>query len=481
MDLSQISTEDLQALKSGDLTKVSTAGLQALRGQSAAPAPASAAAPATFGHTLAGEADLAGTGISALARGIPNAAQDLYRQATGQPQLPPGQGVAGQAHLGQAGTDLANTVSGMLPAPDPRAAAAMADPNGPMAPPNAAAAGVNRTLNDVAAIAPVAGPLRAAADATGLTEAASRAAGIAAPAAAVSNADAAAQALGLRKVTTVGKTLAGSSAGPTLQATNQAAGDTAIASQAGMPKGQIPSFPNLVDARTAPAKTMTDFAESVPDGPLDANAQIKLQKVGVPEGGTRGPDQATQAAINGEIRDALQANTGPEHLANVRSLRQEGFEGLDADTAAERNLARAKLSIADAVEGHLIDNAPPDGPVSPQQFLDARKALAKNYTATSVLKGNNFDLQKLGRIQRGAPQLLDGDMDTVANFAQNNPEITGHPSALRAPNIAGDLSNVSLAHPASWLQPLTGAAGRALLRRGTPLDPNSLGAQFTPP
>ena len=296
-------------------------------------------------------------------------------------------------------------------------------------------------------------------------------------------------ALGLRRVSPVGKTLAGDSTGPVLRASNAAASDAAVGSQAGLPKGTTPSYPALTAARAAPAKVMSDAADSATPGQLNAAAQAKLQNVGVPAGGTRGPDINTQAQIYAEIQNVLNATTGPEHLANIRSLRQEGFEGVAADTAAERNLGRAKLDMADAVEGHLMDSLPADGPVSPQQFLDARKALAKNYTATEALKGNSFDLGRLARIQRSSPNLLDGDMETVANFANNNPEITGHPSQLSSPNLLGDLKNISLAHPATYVQPFTGGAGRLLLKHPSGSLPvagvggaaaGSLGAQFEP-
>jgi hypothetical protein len=284
----------------------------------------------------------------------------------------------------------------------------------------------------------------------------------------------AASKLGLRTATQPGKLLAGSSTGPALRLQNAAAGDAAIGREAGLAPGVQPSYSALVDARNAPGKVMTDAANSVTPGPLDATAQTQLAQAGVPKGGTLQPDMATQAQINQTRQQLMAADTGPQHAANLASLRQAGFEAVDGDTAAERNLGRAQLDMADAVQGHIERNLPADGPVSPQEFIDARKALAKNYTATSALKGNSFDLQKLARIQRSAPNLLDGDMDTVANFANNNPEITGHQSQLTAPSVAHDLGGISLAHPATWVQPVTGAAGRAVLRAG------SLGTMFGP-
>jgi hypothetical protein len=465
-DLSQLSTADLQALQSGDLTKVSTAGLQSLRGQSTP-------APETLGHAAAGVGDIAATAGSALARGVPNAVQDIYRRVTGAGPTPPGQEVAGMAKLGPAGSDLVNAAQAVMPKSTmtpQQAAAAEAGSDYPSGIVGDIARNASGVAGDVANLAPVVGGVV-------------KGVGALADVAAGGGSDAA-TALGYRAVNTPGKLMAGSTAGPALIDHNAAIGNAVVGNEAGLAKGTTPSYQALADAREAPAAVLTRAGASLPNGGLDETAQTAVKSAGLPEGGrvSQGSPQA-QAQIEtlrSQLLDAGQDTAGPQWTNELRSLRQEGFTNSGSDDVSNQQLGKAQLGMANAIEGHIGRNLPENGDVNLQQFQDARKALAKNYTAQSALRGDTFDLPTIARIQRADPNLLDGDMKTTADFANANREAVGQPNALRSPNIAGDLGNISLAHPATWVQPITGALGRRMLTGGTPGVLDRTNAMFAP-
>ena len=430
---------------------------QHLGSQGAAPTPP---APETLGHAAAGAGDIALTAGSALARGVPNAVQDIYRRVTGAGPTPPGQEVAGTAKLGPAGSDLVNAAQAVLPKSTmtpQQAAAAEAGSDYPSGIVGDIARNAGGVASDVAALAPVVGAVKGAG---ALGEVLSPATG---------GSDAA-TAAGFRGVNTPGKVLAGSTTGPALSAHNAAVGDSLIGNEAGITAGTKPSYEALAAARQAPIDTMNKVAAALPAGSLDAEAQAAVKTAGLPEGGrvSQGSPQA-QAQIEALRSQLLNAGTdtqGPQWMNELRGLRQEGFTNVGSEDVSNQQLGKAQLDMARAIEGHVSRNLPADAGVTGDDLAGARKALAKNYTAQSALRGDTFDLPTIARIQRADPQMLDGDMKTAADFANANPEAVRPSNPLNAPNIGTDLHNLSLAHPATWFGPFTGAVGRSLLRGG---------------
>ena len=467
VDFSQLSTEDLQALKSGDMTKVSTAGLQSLSGKVPP-------APETPSHVAAGVGDIAETAGSALARGVPNAVQDLYRRITGTGPTPPGQEIAGQAKLGPAGNDLVSAAQSVLPKSTmtpQQQAMATAGSDYPTGAAGDIARNVSGVAGDVANLAPpVAGAFKGALAVADL---------------AASGGSDAATALGFRGVNAPGKLLAGESAGPALHAHNAAIGDAAIGNEAGLAPGTTPSYEALEAARQAPGEVMNRAGASLPNGGLDETAQNAVKTAGAPAGGrvSQGSPQA-QAQIEtlrSQLLGAGPETTGQNWTNELRALRQEGFTNSASDDVSNQQLGGAQLDMANAVEGHVGRNLPANGDVSLSQLQDARKALAKNYTAQSALRGDTFDLPAIARIQRADPQMLDGNMKTAADFANANPEAVRPSNPLTAPSMANDIASLNTAKPiGSILQAVGGGLGRRMLTGGTPGVLQRTNAMFGP-
>jgi hypothetical protein len=426
---------------------------QHLGSQGAAPTPP---APETLGHAAAGAGDIAATAASAIARGVPNAVQDMYRRVTGAGPTPPGQEVAGQAKLGQSGQDLVNAAQAVMPKSTmtpQQSAMADAGSNYPDSLGGDIARNASGVVNDVASLAPIAGAVKAG--------------GAVADLAASGGTDAATS-LGFRGVNTPGKFLAQESAGPTLHAHNAAIGDAVVGNEAGLASGDKPGYDTLAAARAAPNAVFDRAASTVPNGGLNEAAQAAVKDAGTPEGGrvSQGSPQA-QAQIEtlrSQILNAGPDTTGQQWTNELRGLRQEGFTNAGSDDVSNQQLGKAQLDMARAIEGHIGDSLPANGDVSLSQLQDARKALAKNYTAQSALRGDTFDLPTLARIQRADPQLLDGNMKATADFANSNPEAVRPSNPLNAPSVVNDLASVNPVRPVGSLtQLLGGAAGRRML------------------
>lgn len=463
------------------------ARLRAFQSKATTPTPAP-----TFGRTLQGEAEMAARGVGNVIPAAGNAVIDLISRATGFgprpntiPEFQPGKA---EQELGQnvrnilpstpngldvSDQELRETLdpSGKVPIEQLRSQYA-AERGKPLAQTlheqgtvgGDIAGNVLEVGQDVAAAAPGAALARGGARAV---------------AGAVERAGAKAAepdlAAGFRRAdSSVGKAMAGSSAGPTLVAHNAAIGNTVIGSEAGLAAGTTPSYEALAEARKAPSAVFDKVAQAIPDGPLNDKAQAAVKTAGLPEGGrvSQGSPQAQQQIET--LRQQLLAPARPDGTAwngqnwmnELRALRQEGYANIGSEDVSNQQLGRAQLDMARAVEGHIGDSIPANANVNLEQFQSARKALAKNWTAQGTLRGDTFDLRALARVQRADPTLLDGGMKTAADFANSNPEVVGIPSALQAPNVVKDVAGVSLAHPATWLQPFLGGLGRRVLTGG---------------
>jgi len=172
-------------------------------------------------------------------------------------------------------------------------------------------------------------------------------------------------------------------------------------------------------------------------------------------------------------------------------LRQEGFTNAASEDVSNQQLGRAQLDMARAIEGHIGRNLPQGGPVDLAQFQDARRALAKNYTVQSVLRGNEVDPQALARVQRADPELLDGGLKLAADFANGQGrEVSALRTTVNAPSVVKDIAGAaSLQQPiSSTVQGVAGSLGRRLLTGGSAQGraaaqtafPGRLGEEFTP-
>lgn len=274
------------------------------------------------------------------------------------------------------------------------------------------------------------------------------------------------------------RTGAGETAGPELSAHNSRVGNIVINDEAGVAHGTTPSATALENARGPANEVYERVATSMPDGPLSDRAAAQVRSAGQPEGGrvSSGSPQA-QKQIEQLRQELLEPTnreggewTGRNWLNESRGLRQDGYGNIASDDVSNQQLGRAQLDMARAIETHIDDSLPANGTVSLGDLQNARKQLAKNFTAQGILRGDTYDLRSLARVQRADPKLLDGNMRTAAEFADSHPEVTAPSNVLNEPSIMKDVGNLSLTKPATYVRPFTGAIGRMFLRGPTTLS-----------
>lgn len=417
---------------------------------------------------LAGAAEIAGNAIENVPSTVAHGLIDLYHRLTGQAGAP---NAADNYHVpvGAAGQQLGQQIgqSALVQALS-HAGGALDTGIGQISP---TAQDVLHQMNtvvgdvgDVAQVVPVAGAVNEGINAARAAAAAAKAA---APAAG-SAAD-----IGLRATSDLGpvaKTAAGGSAQPALQIHHQTIGNTVAGSEAGVAPGTTLNNDVLASAREAPSAVYNRVAAALPDSALGPDAQAAVKSAGLPEGGrvSQGSPQAQPQieALRGQLLDQT-PKTGEQWVNELRGLRQEGYTNVGSDDVSNQQLGQAQLDMARAIEGHIGQTLPANADVDLAQFQAARTALAKNHAVQGALRGNDVDLQALARIQRSDPGLLSGGLQTLADFANENPQTTRLPNRFQAPGFAKDLGDVSLAHPATWVRPLVGGAARRALTGST--------------
>jgi hypothetical protein len=296
----------------------------------------------------------------------------------------------------------------------------------------------------------------------------------------------------------IARTLAGSSGQEALRLHTAEVSRTIAANEAGIPAAQAPvlSHDILADARRAPGDVYDRVGKALPTSGLDADAQQAIQTAGSPAGGrmTKGSPEAL-AQINdlkAQLLDPNRTFTGQQFINEVRGLRQEGFTNVASDDVSAQQLGRAQLGISRAIEDHIGRNIPNDADVTLQQFQDARKTLAKNFTVQSALRGGDVDLKALARAQRADPGVLDGGMKLLADFGDAHPEVAALPSEATRyspPSAARDLSDISLKDPVSWIRPALGNLARrslvgdreAAIAQANQAFPARAAGSFSPP
>lgn len=283
--------------------------------------------------------------------------------------------------------------------------------------------------------------------------------------------------LGLRSTQgrPIATTLAGPTAAPTLDAQNQAAAHTVLGADVGIPHGTPVNPESLEAARAAPGKVLDEGAASLPTAPLSDEAAAKVAAARGPATITKPtPNVATQ--IDDIERRLLEPNaqfSGAQIRATRNSLSSDANTGMNSADADTRAIAKYKRGIVDALDQHVADTMPANSAISPDMIANARATLAKNYTLQDLIgKGGDINLQALAKMHRDSPGLFTGNTRTVAEFANQHPEVTGGVSdtaRIEPPGLATDLSHVNILNPRSWIQPLFGAMGRSSLRGGNPL------------
>lgn len=420
--------------------------------------------PAASLDTLKGEGDVALTGALNIPHAMLSAVADIYHRATGNAGAPPPQWIqAIQAHLGKSGQQLAGA-AGQI-ADDTGLTGAVQGAHNALESENNVRGDIVRSgLSVFGDLAQVAAPFKGIAN---------KVEGAVSDLGAQSTVSPAASQLGFRAADTLGgkagKFLAGDSTKPTLVNHNSTIGNAVAEHESGIAPGSGLNYENLEAARKAPSAVYDRVAASLPEGAPTQAGQDAINAGATPGGEGTVLSQAAKADVEAWRQKLLESATGQQRINQLRTLRQEGFTQAGSDVVDQQQIGQAKLKMANALEDDIGKTLPANGDVSLEQFQAARKALAKNFTIQSALRGRDVDLGVLARIQRADPGLLDGHMETAAEFANSNREAVGLPTRIAAPGVGKDLHGVSLTKPASIIQATgVGAAGRALLRGGSP-------------
>lgn len=288
----------------------------------------------------------------------------------------------------------------------------------------------------------------------------------------------------------VAQAMAGASGKQALQLNNAQAGNAVAQGEAGVPHTQLLGADTLEAARAAPEGVFGRVAKAVPEGPLDQTASAAADAVPAKLANLATTSDNAKTTIQNIVERLKATKTGDQRLEDLRSLRQEGFKQTTADDVDTQAIGKAKLALADAVEGHIERAIPQGADVTPEQFKAARTALAKNWTVDSVLRGNDVDLNALSRIHENNPNLLTGPLRDLADFASKNKGVIGTAGRVEAPSVVEDLKNsINIMHPVKGaIEGATGALGRRLLTGGPAAGraaareavPGRLGDEFAP-
>lgn len=314
--------------------------------------------------------------------------------------------------------------------------------------------------SDIAGTAGLAAPLAAGASASAEAEATAAAANPAARAGYRSAAD-----------HPIAAGAAGNSGTQALSIQNAQIANGRLGAEAGVAPGTalVPGDNgSLAAGRAAPGSVYDRLQNSLPTAPLSPAATSMVQNAGSAENVLTAPSATTQAAIDAQKAKLLnQPLTGPQVVQTSRALRQEGGARLGSDDVEQQNLGSAQLDIARALEQHIADTLPPGSTVDLPQFQAARTALAKNYALQGAVKGGNVDLQAIARMQQRDPDLLTGEFNTAAQFANEHPGVAQHPNRIEVPpSIPNDIGKVvgsgsdTVLNPAFWSR-LVGGQGLA--------------------
>lgn len=274
----------------------------------------------------------------------------------------------------------------------------------------------------------------------------------------------------------IARQVAGDSGQEALVGHNAQVGNTIAASEAGHGTNVPMTYESLAEAREAPNTVYNRIAHGLPEGKLDEVTTRAINNAGAPEGGrmSAGSPQAQQAiaSLKAQLLDPNRSFTGQQMVNELRGLRQEGFTNSASDDVSNQQLGKAQLSMARALEDHIGRNIPKGGDVSLEQFQTARKALAKNWTVQAALRGGDVDLKAIGRVYRNDPELLDGGLKVLGEFAEGpGKDVVGIPDRYNPPSALKDITGIVNVHRPvqSTLQgvPGVGSSARRFLTGNT--------------
>lgn len=264
--------------------------------------------------------------------------------------------------------------------------------------------------------------------------------------------------------------VAGTEGRDALTVHNQEVTNTAGRSASGVSHTDPLNYDTLEAGRDVPNAVYARTAQSLPEGPLSPAAAKGIQDAGT--AGDRITDGTPDAlkninALKQRLLDPNSSFSGERIVNELRGLRQEGYKNIGSEDVSNQQLGKAQLQMAQALEQHISDTLPPGSSVSLEQLQGARTALAKNQAVQAAMRGEHMDAGAIARIQRAEPNLLSGELQDVASFANRNPLVSGLASRVyNPPGFASDIGG-ALGSPHSVISPstITGLLGARTLAR----------------
>ena len=276
--------------------------------------------------------------------------------------------------------------------------------------------------------------------------------------------------LGLRTAGGLPAKMAGSTAGPVLDAQNNRVASSVLGADVGVPHSSPVTPQTLAAAREAPGQVLDAGYSQIQPGPLSPAAQAQVTAARGPATITKPTPNVTNQIndIESSLLDPNGQFTGEQLRATRNSLSSDANAGRNSADTDTRAVAQYKANVVNALDQHLADSLPPGGTVTPDMVQNARATLAKNYQLQDLIgKGGDIDLQALAKLHRDNPNLLTGNTRTVAQFASDHPEVTGAISdanRISPPSFMGDAAGINPLKPLGTMgQAMFGAAGRRLL------------------
>jgi hypothetical protein len=463
---------------------------------------------ATFGHTLAGEAELGGAGIANIIPGGLNALNDILNQIYRTPGAK--DNPFPTVPVGKAGQDLVKNVRGFLPGTpngldisdeelrqaDPTGKvpieqlrsqyAAEASKSTPQlmeeggTPAGTVMGHLTKIEEDLPAALPVLGAGSIVKNT--IRSAAENAAGEAT--APIADIDAALRASGYRNLPRQGEGSTAAKIGAKITGeqplaqqntlVNQAVDNVWAKHEAGVPQESDLTTDATKAARDAgPGKVYNAAHDALPEQ-LTQDPELAGAIKGVGDTSSQLPRSPDVDGLKETMLN--QPNmTRDELFANIAEARKRAAKFMLSDGPNDHAIGEAYQGIADAYENfvgrQLAKNTA--SPVSLEDWQNARTAFAKNYTVEAAIKGKDVQGSKLAALQLKNPNLLTGGLRLIAEQHNRYPLSSGFGPSTFAPEgigASGTLPGITARHVAG---PLIGGAVGTLF--GNPIAGGAAG------
>jgi hypothetical protein len=223
--------------------------------------------------------------------------------------------------------------------------------------------------------------------------------------------------------------------------TNQGVTDELARNEAGIPQGQKVTYQTLQDARAnGPAKTY-DAAHGSLNETLQADPELQSAISTIGDTTSQLPRSPDVDALKQTMLDQPQM-TRDQLFSNIQQSRERASKYYRAEEPDSEAMGDAYSALANAYEDFVGRQLPTDGPVSLQDWQNARMQFAKNYTVQSALKGTSIDASKIAQLQQKNPTQLTDGLNLIAEQHNRFPLSTGFGPRTFAPEGIGASGSV---------------------------------------